>query len=199
MKKATVIALAALISIVCLVCFGCDGCGAREYRTVSAIENASFETGDLSGWTAEGNAFTADSVVEASADMRPQINGRYYLSGAAAATGATGTLTSTPFVLQDTGYVSFLIGGGKDTELCYVAICTDGGEEVKRVGNTRFTPDGGLTRVLIDLRERLNQTLIIKIVDKNDKNDYSYLEADGFDVNVTETDLAVYGKNSLKI
>lgn len=199
MKKATIIAALALVSIVCLVCFGCDGCGAREYRTLSEIENASFETGNLSGWTAEGNAFTDGCVAEADADTRPQINGRYYLDGSRQAAGATGSLTSTEFVLQDTGYVSFLIGGGKSTELCYVSLCLAGGEEIKRVGNTRFVADGGMTRVLVDLTERLNEKIIIKIVDNDDKNDYSYLEADGFDVNVTETDLAVYGKSSLKI
>ena len=49
-----------------------------------------------------------------------------------------------------------------------------------------------MRRVLIDLRPKIGQDIVLKIVDICSDSEYSYINVDDFDVNVTETDLAAY-------
>lgn len=161
------------------------GCAeSREYAYSPSIENAGFERGDMSGWTQTGDAF----AVSEDADGRYGAETRYFLQGKAA---GTGELVSGEFTLGNTGYVSFLIGAGEGD--CHVDLC-EGDTVIKRIENPYFAEynDDRMRRVLVDLREYIGKNISIKIVDNCSDLMYSYINTDDFDVNVTETDLAVY-------
>lgn len=168
-----------------LFVFTLAGCAEeRSYVYYPSIENPGFERGDTSGWTQTGDAFT----VSEDANGTYSAAARYFLQGKAE---GTGELVSGEFTLGNTGYVSFLIGAGEGD--CHVDIC-EGDTVIKRIENPYFTDytDDRMRRVLVDLRESIGKTIFIKIVDNCSDLMYSYINTDDFDVNVTETDLAVY-------
>ena len=177
MKK-TALALTALLMLLPLA-----GCAeARGYVYSPAIENAYFERGDLTGWTVTG-----DFSVTEDPDGRLGAETRYLAQSSAE---GTGELVSSSFTLGGTGYLSFLIGAGDG---CYVDVC-EGDAVLLRVENPYFAQygDGRMRRVLIDLRPKIGQDIVLKIVDFCSDSEYSYINVDDFDVNVTETDLAAY-------
>ena len=163
----------------------------RTYVYAAAIENAGFERGDLSGWSATGDAFS----VSEDSDGSKGAEGRFYLKGSAE---KIGELRSETFVLQDTGYISFLIGAGEGD--CYVGFYVDN-TLVKSVTNPYFNNnrDDAMRRVLVDMKEYLHKKIYIKIVDNASDLLYSYINADAFDVNVTPTDYAVYKGISMEV
>ncbi|WP_255570249.1 hypothetical protein [Cohnella sp. CFH 77786] len=120
------------------------------------IQNPSFETGDLTGWTiVEGQAFHTGSVSDETSYWAENIpynqEGEYHLNGWKSAESATGKLRSSTFELGGTGWISFRLGGGKHTDQVYVdVIDADTGKLVARYGNTEFAdvnfpnPDQGL-------------------------------------------------------
>lgn len=163
----------------------------RSYVYSASIENAGFERGELSGWTAEGETF----AVAEDSDGSKGAEGRYYLQGSKE---KTGKLRSASFTLGDTGYVSFLIGGGEGE--CYVEFYAEN-TLVKSVGNPYLNNhrDDAMRRVLIDMKNYVGKEIYIKIVDNASDLVYSYINADAFDVNVTPTDYAVYKRISMEL
>lgn len=155
----------------------------RAYVYEASISNPGFERGDFSGWTVTGGF----EVVE-SPNKSEKNEGRYFAKSSA---NGKGELVSEKFVLQDTGYVSFLIGAGDGD--CYVAIYS-GDTMIKQVCNPYLTNhcDGVLRRVLVNLEEYVGKEIYFKIVDNSENLLYSYIIVDAFDVNVTVTDKAVY-------
>lgn len=130
------------------------------------IANADFETGDLSGWAATGDAFTA-GVTSATGwgwDCCFGQHGAYHLWGfRSAGDAATGTLTSATFRLGGTGQVSLLLGGGNDIAHLYVAL-------VRASDGTVLFRDTGLgseayRRVRWDASPYLGQDLYLTAVD----------------------------------
>ncbi len=160
----------------------------EEYRFL----NAGFESGTLKGWSISGDAFTADGLAYTEKDE----NGSYYnyvgdffFSGKdAAVPAATGSMLSEPFELKGNGMIGFLIGGGKDTSKCYVALTDKNGEEILAVrGNDEFE-EGVITdalhRVVLDGSEFVGKTVRIMVVDEDDGSDgYNYINVDDFIVN----------------
>ncbi len=108
-----------------------------EYQAL----NGNFETGDLTGWTATGDAFIGISHEEVWWNEWYSFNkeGEYFLSGWAGNESATGTLTSSEFTVGGCGWITFRLGGGKDTSLCNVSIVdAETGETLAIYGNTLF-------------------------------------------------------------
>jgi hypothetical protein len=152
----------------------------------SMVDNYSFETGNLDGWTATGDAFTLiTDVAQSWGDTYYYPNGTYYFNswkqGDAGQVGesGTGTLTSSKFVLQGEGYITFKLGGAKHTENMYISIYNEDNVEIGRYGNQLFNDSPEMFDYKVDLRDHLGETLYIKIVD-NQTNDWGIMLFDNF-------------------
>lgn len=105
------------------------------------IANGSFETGDLTGWTLSGDNFAnvnARSIwwLESFSFNK---SGTYFLNGWGGEENKTGTLTSQAFEVGGCGYISFKLGGGLNTDLCYIEIIdAQTNESLAKFGNTEF-------------------------------------------------------------
>jgi len=154
------------------------------------IINPGFETGDLTGWTATGEAFKDSHIINSDEFW----GGRYGMEGnymftSDGSEGATGTLSSSTFILSGSGWITFKIGAAKHTDKLYISIMktnntltTSDDEEVARFGNTMFDDDmykGNMVQYKVDLREFLGQELYIKIVD-NATSDWAWISMDSF-------------------
>ena len=116
-----------------------------EYEPKSEYQvlNGTFETGDLTGWTMEGD------IGEVSADsgwwdenFPYNKNGRYLFTGIKKE-GNTGTLTSDAFTFGGSGWITFSLGGGGDPALCYLSVLdAETGAELARFANLLFTDNG---------------------------------------------------------
>lgn len=108
----------------------------NEYQVL----NGDFETGDLTGWTMEGNILgVANNDVWWNEWFAFNKDGGYFLSGWAGEEVATGTLTSSTFTVGGCGVITFKLGGGKNTNLCRVEIVdAQTGEVLSVYGNTKF-------------------------------------------------------------
>ncbi|WP_147803742.1 GH32 C-terminal domain-containing protein [Alkalicoccus halolimnae] len=139
------------------------------------IDNPGFETGDLSGWEViEGDAFSDENVTSQSTYWEGvpfNHEGDYHLWGAVNdGDNSTGRIKSSTFELAGTGQVSFLLGGGNNSEDLYVALVdSETGEEVMRASNDRFNDQNGETyrRFVLDASDYLGKELHFEVV-----NDY---------------------------
>ncbi|WP_082865798.1 S-layer homology domain-containing protein [Paenibacillus crassostreae] len=160
------------------------------------IENPSFETGDLTGWTVvEGEAFGTNSVSDETTWWAEQIpynqEGIYHLNGWKYAEAATGVLRSSTFELGGTGWITFRLGGGKHTDQVYVSVIdADTGDLIARYGNTEFNesafPDpaqglrlANMEQYKADLSKYIGKKLYLEIVD-NGTVDWGVIFADAF-------------------
>lgn len=170
----------------------------------TTLVNPGFETGDLSGWEVEGDAFS-DALITSKLTYGPHDRffhheGSYHLYGASNPS-KTGTLTSETFTLVNTGFLSFLIGGGANYTRAYVALYdAETDEELSRRHNTMFddpTHTDGYVRVIWDASAYIGQKVYIKIVDNDTSDYYAYLNVDDFQINLTEEELAHYQTDAL--
>ena len=145
-----------------------------EYQVV----NGGFETGDLTGWTAEGEKIGV--VTNASGWWNENLpynkKGAYLFSGISDEAGK-GTLTSSAFTVGGSGYISFLLGGGGNPLECYISIIdAETEEEVARFANRLFNDKGigiinngsNLANMIwykADLSEFMGRSLKIRVVD----------------------------------
>ena len=165
------------------------------------IDNGGFETGDLSGWTvANGDAWTDASVSDAQTWWNENIpfdqEGTYHLDGWVNGEDKTGSIRSNAFTLSGSGWMKFMLGGGKDTSKCYISVkLADDDTELVRFGNTAFADinfphiDQGmhlanLVAYKADLSAYLGQKVYIEITD-NATSDWGVLFADGIDAKLT--------------
>lgn len=112
-----------------------------EYQVL----NGDFETGDFTGWTVEGNIVSvSDADTWWAENISYNKDGTYFASGYALEAN-TGTLTSSAFTVGGSGYITFKLGGGMNTDLCYIEIIdAESGETLARYGNTAFHSDDAL-------------------------------------------------------
>ncbi len=160
----------------------------EEYRFL----NSGFESGSLKGWTLSGDAFTADGLAYTEKDETGALYnyvGDFFFSGKdAAVSAATGYMLSEPFELKGNGKIGFLIGGGKDSSKCYVALTDESGKKILASrGNDEFQLESvtnALHRVILDGSKYVGKTVRIKVVDEDDgKDGYNYINVDDFIVN----------------
>ena len=156
------------------------------------ITNGGFETGDLTGWTAEGDKI--GSVTNASGWWNENLpynkKGTYLFSGISDEAGR-GTLTSSAFTVGGSGYITFLMGGGGNPLECYISIIdAETEEEVARFANRLFNDKGigiinngsNLANMVLykaDLSEFMGISLKIRVVD-NATSGWGLITVDSF-------------------
>lgn len=168
------------------------------------ILNGNFETGDLTGWTKEGNI--GDVEYESmfwNEGYSYEKEGNYFFSGWRGAESAKGTLTSSPFTVGEETKLTFRLGGAKNSDLTYVSLVDgESGEELERYSNYLFNdamrytyqaPEFGKENILskdgaylanlvpfvADLSAYQGRTLRIRLVD-NAEADWGLFFADDF-------------------
>ena len=156
------------------------------------ITNGGFETGDLTGWTAEGDKI--GSVTNASGWWNENLpynkKGTYLFSGISDEAGR-GTLTSSAFTVGGSGYITFLMGGGGNPLECYISIIdAETEDEVARFANRLFNDKGigiinngsNLANMVLykaDLSEFMGRSLKIRVVD-NATSGWGLITVDSF-------------------
>lgn len=122
-------------------------CGSNAPESEYQIVNGSFETGDLYGWTREGN------IGDVSYDYiwwnewyTFNKSGAFHFSGFNGAEGDRGTLTSSPFTVAGSGIITYRLGGGMDNSLCYMEVvdADDAQKVYYRFANEKFSTQGGV-------------------------------------------------------
>ena len=187
------------------------------------IVNGDFESGDLAGWTIlEGDAFAEGRVSnetmfwanggEPSLTNNRKFNqeGEFFFRGFKSLEGEsdteqkTGSMKSTTFVLDGTGYISFLMGGARQSEI-YVALCdAETDEELSKVSNSNYFADPALSenmhRIFWDASEYKGREVYIKIVDNWPDGGFGAVNVDDFITYLSEEDLeALYYSYEEKI
>ncbi|MBX3420278.1 MAG: DUF1080 domain-containing protein [Pirellulaceae bacterium] len=131
--------------------------------------NLDFETGDLTDWTAEGQAFTGqpvrgDAVALRRDDDYSRHEGNYWVGSYERSGDAPqGTLTSVAFRVSQP-YAAFLIGGGNSPQT-RVELFVEGQAKPFFVASGKQTEK--LSPVVVDLREVLNKQVYIRLVDES--------------------------------
>ncbi len=159
-----------------------------EYQIV----NGGFETGDLTGWTIEGDKIGV--VTNASGWWNENLpynkKGTWLFSGISDEAGR-GTLTSSAFTVGGSGYITFLLGGGGNPLECYVSIINaETGEELARYANRLFNDKGigiinngsnlaNMVWYKADLSEFMGRSLKIRVVD-NATSNWGLITVDSF-------------------
>ena len=165
-----------------------------EIESVYQVENGSFETGDLTGWTYEFEDMAIGVVSNASTWWNEGLpynkKGEYLFTGADHE-GGKGYLLSSEFEIGGTGYITFLLGGGKNPKLCYISIIdTETGNELARYYNELYIDNGigiinkgsnlmNMVQYKADLSKYSGKKVQIKVVD-NAVNDWGLMAIDSF-------------------
>ena len=203
MKKSFVKLLSALL-ILSLV-LGLAACGGTTTGSGSGsaaaadIVNGDFEEvseGKWVGWTRHDAAFNFRGVVgtEKIKGAPMETSGEYYFAGSEGGNPAMrGTLTSDVFKLGGNGFITFKMGGGKDTEKCYVDFFVEGNDTpVAHVVNSDcdgvFITEHLITKV-VDLSAYVGKNIYIVATDNDDGNDFSWLNLDAFKVCTSEDEV----------
>ncbi len=148
-----------------------------------------FETGDLGGWTATGDAFKSQPTEGDNAKLRNRAagpEGKYWIGtyencpkggtpGTEQSDVPMGTLTSDLFKLEKP-WISFLIGGGDKPSKEYVSIQLADGKEIFHATGRNSEV---LSRVAFDATKFLGQEIRIVLVDK-DSGPWGHLNFDDF-------------------
>lgn len=124
------------------------------------VINGGFETGDLTGWTAEGLAFDVKSVSISETFWSENIpfghTGNFHLYGISdgmyedgtelfKSELLTGTLTSSTFTLCGDGMISFKLGAARNHDNLYVEVrLVDGDVLIAKQSNIQFADFSGV-------------------------------------------------------
>ena len=180
---------------------GDSGTSDNDNTEVAAdIVNGDFEETNGSrwvGWTREDAAFNARGVTDAEKinGVVMEKSGNNYFAGTEGGNPAMrGTLTSEVFTLGGNGFITFKMGGGKDTSKCYVEFFEQGNDTALAKG-TNDDCDGiyiteHLITKVVDLSAHIGKNIYIKVTDNDDGENLSYLNLDGFKVCQSDDDVA---------
>ena len=165
-----------------------------EYQVV----NGGFETGDLTGWTLDGQKIGV--VTNASGWWNENFpynkKGTYLFSGIVnegdgVLESNKGTLTSSAFTVGGSGYITYLLGGGGNSWECYISIIdAETEEELLRFANRLFSDKGtgiinngsNLANMVLykaDLSAFMGRSLKIRVVDNSTSN-WGLMTVDSF-------------------
>jgi putative membrane-bound dehydrogenase-like protein len=131
------------------------------------VLNLDFERGDLSDWTAEGDAFEGqpirgDTVHMRRADSFSGHQGEYWIGTyERKGDGPQGTLTSIPFEVTHP-YASFYMGGGAGQALRAEIVRADTKDVVFQASGHSMEE---LAPVVADLRELVGKQIFLRLVD----------------------------------
>jgi sucrose-6-phosphate hydrolase SacC (GH32 family) len=174
MTRTTLIASVAGVAAALVASFvaGVPAVHRAQASAPNTIENPSFETGDLTGWTVlEGDAF-ADAGVSDAVDWGwgccfNAVGSYHYWGHAAGGDGLTGRMRSSTFTLDGIGQITFLLGGGNDIDNLYVALMRESDDtELMRATNARFDDSERLHRVVWDASAHVGEQLYFLVVDE---------------------------------
>ncbi len=120
-----------------------------EPESVHQVQNGTFETGDLTGWTPswsnEGDriGYVSDKTVWwDNANLPFHKKGTYFFNGESDE-GKVGTLTSSSFEVGGVGYMTFRMSGARDPLKVYISILdANSDEELLRFSNFMFNDLG---------------------------------------------------------
>lgn len=165
------------------------GCNIKKDEEYS-FSNGNFETGDLTGWETSGDVFSDLSVSKLTVSDDKNIfdrEGKFFLYGKVNGGEKTGSITSETFKLKGNGKIGLLIGGGSNTEKCYVALIDGKGNELVKKANDDYGATGyydRMYRVVLDGSKYVGKKVRIKVVD-NDSSDniHNYINVDDFIIN----------------
>nr|VFJ61004.1 MAG: beta-fructofuranosidase/levanase/fructan beta-fructosidase [Candidatus Kentron sp. DK] len=129
---------------------------------------ADFDRAFPPGWEREGNAFRIAPVDSVTGGIGPGV-----LHSGLAGDGATGSLTSAAFPLEK-DYLSFLIGGGRNSEKLTVALIVDG----KTVRRTSGYNGDVLDWISWDMRPFRGQSAMLRIADQDTGEYWGHLVVD---------------------
>ncbi len=165
-----------------------------EYQVV----NGGFESGDLTGWTLEGQKIGKVTNAHGWWNENFPYNkkGQYLFSGivdegAGVVESNKGTLTSSAFKVGGSGYITYLLGGGGNPLECYLSVIdATTEEELARFANKGFSDlgtglinNGSYLANMIwykaDLSAFMGRTLKLRLVD-NGATNWGLLTADSF-------------------
>ncbi len=170
----------------------CGGAGEGGGTVAEDIVNGDFEEveeGQWVGWTRQDAAFNFRGVVDAE-ELRGapmEKSGTHFFSGTDGGNQAMrGTLTSDTFKLGGTGFITFKMGAGKNTEKVYVDFFEEGNDTpIAHVVNEDcdgvFITDHLITKV-VDLSAYVGKNIYIVATDNDDGSDFSYINLDAFKV-----------------
>lgn len=169
-----------------------DNRAATEYQIVNGGFERVNENNEPVGWTYGGERIGDVSTADTWWNEALPFNkrGRSFFNGLTNE-GGRGTLTSSPFKVGGSGWITYLFGGGKNPSLCYLSIVdAAGGEELARFSNSFFSDKGvgtvnygsnlaNMVWYKADLSEFSGRTVKIRITD-NATGDWGLITADSF-------------------
>lgn len=156
------------------------------------FENSDFENGDLTNWTADGDAFEfqptkGDNPTVRGRNQPSKHQGEYWIGtfekyngkpelspGQTQGDRPTGSLTSVSFVVSR-AQIAFLIGGGKHPDKEYATLVVDGKEVMKTTGKCKET----MHKVVWDVRKFAGKQAQIVIKDLHHSG-WGHINADDF-------------------
>lgn len=174
-----------LIAIISLGLCGCNTSN-KEYKFL----NSDFEYGSLRGWTKiEGDAFNDNYIdISGASNIDWNVVGNFFYNGELADLGSTGSMQSEIFKLKGNGKIGLMIGGGKNINQCYIALCdAKSNQELATIDNYKFdfdNPNSRMHRVILDGSNYIGKDVYLKIVDNDNGTDgYNFLVLDDFVIN----------------
>ena len=176
----------------------------KEVASENQVLNGTFETGDLTGWTASNEE---EPILGISRDYTWWYEcflynkaGSFFLNGWVAGESKTGTLTSSAFLLGGSGFVTYRLGGGKNKDLCHIefvdadtdeVLVTTYNQKFKEIVNSYYYlgyPNdlaydevyaANMAEYKVDLSAYIGRNIKIRIVD-NAVDDWGLLFVDDF-------------------
>ena len=153
--------------------------------------NTDFETGSITDWTAEGNAFDrqpikGDVVFKRRSDMKSNHVGEFWI-GSYERFGdvAQGTLTSTSFKITQP-WASFFVAGGSH-ETTYVELVRI--DTMKPIFKISGDDSETLRPVAVDLKDHMGAEIFIRLVDQH-SGGWGHLNFDDFRFHAEKPTLA---------
>ncbi|MEE2888069.1 MAG: PVC-type heme-binding CxxCH protein [Planctomycetota bacterium] len=160
--------------------------------------NTNFETGELGGWTATGNAFAkhpikGDTVNPRRSDSKSEHAGEYWVGTyePGQSDKSTGTLTSVNFEVTQR-YASYLIGGGRTGKTRVELVRADTGEVIH---TSRGKNKENLHPESVDLKKYVGKQIFIRLVDES-KGPWGHINFDDFLLHAKDPWSRTGGKSS---